>query len=182
VYKRQWEPSAAAIPNEGREAIGRALAAWDGPAVEQRPQPAAGAKLLPTVRGRVRPADLDEDGRFGLCAVVHRFTDSLLQGITALGVSADYLHAERRGYSTFELALRLLGELRLGDHYLIEIGVAHLGSSSMRFVHRMRDPRDGREIARLGQFGVQLDLDARRPSAWPEPIRARAVELLVPLE
>jgi acyl-CoA thioesterase FadM len=177
-----WQPSGAAIPAERRQAIGRRLAAWDGPAVERRPEPAAGAKLLTTVRGRVRPTDLDEDGRFSLCAVVHRFTDSLLQGIAALGVTTDYMHAERRAYSTFELALRLEGALRLGDPYLVELGVAHLGSSSLRLVHRMRDPRDGREIARLGQFGVQLDLDARRPAPFPEPIRARARELLVALE
>jgi acyl-CoA thioesterase FadM len=177
-----WQPSAAALPAERRQAIGQRLAAWDGPAVERRPEPATGARLLTTVRGRVRPADLDEDGHFSLCAVVHRFTDSLLQGIAALGWTADYMHAERRAYSTFELALRLAGALRLGDPYLVEIGVAHLGSSSLRFVHRMSDPRDGREIARLGQFGVQLDLDARRPAPLPEPIRARAKELLVPLE
>jgi hypothetical protein len=45
----------------------------------------------------------------------------------------------------------------------------------------MRDPIDGSEFARLGQFGVQLDLDTRRPAALPEALRAAATRLLVPV-
>ena len=33
-----------------------------------------------------------------------------------------------------------------------------------------------------GQYGVNLDLDARRPARWPDDIRARAQGLVVPLE
>ena len=61
-------------------------------------------------------------------------------------------------------------------------GIVHLGNSSLRFLHRMCDPRSGEELARLGQFGVQLDLDARRPAALPEELRARAAHLVVPVE
>jgi len=57
----------------------------------------------------------------------------------------------------------------------------HLGNSSIRFMHRMSDPVDGRELARLSQFGVQLDLDTRRPAALPEALRAAAAPLLVPV-
>jgi acyl-CoA thioesterase FadM len=170
------------LPSERRQAIAGRLAAWDGPAVERRPEPAAAARFFPTARGRVRPQDLDEQGRFAPAAHVHRFTDSLLQAAAALGMTAEYMHAARRGYSTFELRLRLIGELRLGDSYLVEIGVAHLGNSSLRFVHRLSDPRNGREIARLGQFGVLLDLDARRPASLPDDVRSRAKERLIPLE
>jgi hypothetical protein len=45
----------------------------------------------------------------------------------------------------------------------------------------MSDPNTGSESARLGQFGVQLDLDARRPTAFPEALRAAAARLLVPV-
>jgi hypothetical protein len=33
----------------------------------------------------------------------------------------------------------------------------------------------------LGQYGVNLDLDARRPARWPDEIRARAAGLVVPV-
>ncbi len=48
-------------------------------------------------------------------------------------------------------------------------------------IHRMEDPRSGAEVAYLGQYGVNLDLEARRPASWPDDIRARAEKLVVPL-
>jgi hypothetical protein len=48
-------------------------------------------------------------------------------------------------------------------------------------IHRMTDARNGNEIALVGQFGVNLDLDARRPARWPEEIRTRAAALVIPV-
>jgi acyl-CoA thioesterase FadM len=173
-----WElPPPAAMR---REAIAPLLAEWEGPAIERRSEPGSTAGSIATARGRVRPADLDEFGRFSLAAFVHRFTDALLQGCTAIGMTGEYMSTGRRGFSTFELVLSIAAAPRLGAPYLVESGIANLGSSSLRFLHRMLDPRDGRELARLGQFGVQLDLDARRPAPLPAEIRAAAARLLLP--
>jgi acyl-CoA thioesterase FadM len=76
--------------------------------------------------------------------------------------------------------LRIAAAPGVGEPYLVETGIAHLGSSSIRFLHRMTDPHSGRELARLGQFGVQLDLDARRPAPLPDHVRAGAARLLPP--
>ena len=64
------------------------------------------------------------------------------------------MQQQRRGFSTFELILHVSGVLRLDVPYLVETGIGHLGSSSLRMIHRMTDPRTGVEVARLGQFGV----------------------------
>jgi len=37
-------------------------------------------------------------------------------------------------------------------------------------------------VARLGQFGVQLDLDARRPAAISPEFRERAARLVVAVD
>jgi acyl-CoA thioesterase FadM len=130
----------------------------------------------------VTPADLDENGRFSAAAMVHRFTDACVQAGAAIGLTAEYMQTARRAYSTFELALRVARAPGLADPFLIETGILHLGNSSVRFLHRMCDPRSGQELARLGQFGVQLDLDARRPAALPPELRDRARRLVVPVE
>jgi len=156
------------------------LLPWPGPTVEHRPEPSTLEGFTPTARDRVKPTDLGADGNFTLAAFVHRFTAGCIQGLAAIGGTASYMEAERRGYSTFELALSISGLPRLGDPVLVETGVVHLGASSLRFLHRMCDPRTGAEFARLSQFGVQLDLDARRPTAFPEPLRSAAARLLVP--
>lgn len=157
------------------------LLSWPGPAVERRPEPTTIEGFLPTVRDRVKPMDLDADGDFALAAFVHRFTAACTQALAAIGATSSYMQAERRGYSTFELALQVTGSPRLGSPVLVETGIVHLGSSSIRFVHRMCDPATGSEFGRLGQFGVQLDLDARRPAALPEALRSAAARLLVPV-
>jgi acyl-CoA thioesterase FadM len=79
------------------------------------------------------------------------------------------------------MGMRVSSALRLDEPYLIETGIGHLGNSSLRMIHRMTNPRDGKEIARLSQYGVNLDLDARRPARWPEEVRAKAAEMVVPV-
>jgi acyl-CoA thioesterase FadM len=179
--EERWDLSGAPLSQMQRDAIASRLAAWDGPAVEERPDPASRAGFLVTARGRVKPGDLDANGRLGLAAIVHRFTDATVQSGAAIGMDSEFLVAHRRGLSTFELDLRLVGALALDEPYLVETGIAHFGGSSIRLVHVMTDPRDSREVARMSQYAVNLDLDARRPARWPDDIRARAQKLVVPV-
>lgn len=173
--------AAAPLPRDVREAMGGRLLVWPGPAVEHRPEPRTLEQFIPTVRDRIKPMDLDSGGRVALSAFVHRFTAGSIQALAAIGATSAYMNTERRGYSTFELALRVTGSPQSGDLVLVETGIVHLGNSSIRFIHRMCDPETGAEYARLGQFGVQLDLDTRRPAALPERLRAAAARLLVPV-
>ncbi len=173
--------ASGSLLRETRDAISRHLLPWPGPAVERRPEPTTTEGFIPTARDRVKPIDLDADGNFALAAFVHRFTAGCVQALAAIGATAGYMHAERRGFSTFELTLQVSRLPRSGDTAVVETGIVHLGNSSIRFMHRMNDPGDGSEFARLGQFGVQLDLDTRRPAALPEALRAAATGLLVPV-
>jgi acyl-CoA thioesterase FadM len=168
----RWEGVDARLP-------AARVADWDGPAFEARSDPADLTAMVPTAAGRVQPGDLDEFGRMGLCATIHKFTDSSLQVGAAVGLTADYIKTARRAFSTFEFRLRIGGALKLGDCYRTRSGIAHLGNSSLRFLHVMSDA-DGREVARLGQFGVTLDLDARRPAALGRELRERAEKLVLP--
>ena len=127
------------------------------------------------------PAMLDAVGRFSLSAMVHRFSNSSAQLGAAIGMDAEGMHQQRRGFSTFELMLRTTTPLPLDSPYLVETGIAHLGNTSLRMIHRMTDPRTGAEVARVSQYGVNLDLDARRPARWPDDVRAKAEALLVPV-
>ncbi len=170
--------AAPATPGQ-RAALAARLGDWNGPQAESRPEPISTAGFMPTARGRVRPADINVAGQFALGAIVHRFSNASGQIGAVIGMDATFMQRHRRGFSTFELILRMSGELRLDAAYLVETGIAHLGNSSLRMIHRMTDPTTGVEVARLSQYGVNLDLDARRPARWPEDIRQRAQALLV---
>ena len=127
------------------------------------------------------PATSNAAGHFALGAIVHRCSNASGQLGAAVGMDAAFMQQQRRGFSTFELTLRLSGAMPIDAPYLVETGVGHLGKSSLRMIHRMTDPRNGAEVARVSQFGVNLDLDARRPAAWPDDIRRRAAALVVPV-
>jgi acyl-CoA thioesterase FadM len=177
-----WELPPGALPSERYSVIAGRMEEWPGPATEARPEPKNMIGFTPTGRGRVKPVDLSTDGRFSVAAMVHRFTDASLQTGAAIGMSAAYLQANRRGFSTFELILRITGSLAVDEPYLIDTGIAHLGNSSLRMIHRMTDARSGVEVSRLSQYGVNLDLDARRPAKWPDEVLDRAAAMVVPME
>ena len=181
-FDEHWDLSVAPLTPQQRGAIDGRLAVWNGPVAESRPEPVATAGFIPAARGRVKQGDLDDAGHFALGAMVHRFSNASGQLGAAIGMDTGFMQQQRRGFSTFELTLRMSGVLRLDAPYLVETGIGHLGNTSLRMIHRMTDARNGAEIARLGQFGVNLDLDTRRPARWPDDVRRRAGALVVPVE
>jgi acyl-CoA thioesterase FadM len=178
-FEEHWDLSAGPLTPQQRGAVEAQLAAWNGPAAETRGEAASTARFIPTARGRVKAADADAAGNFALGAIVLRFSNASGQLGAAIGMDSAFMQQERRGFSTFELILHVSGVLPLDVPYLVETGIGHLGSSSLRMIHRMTDARTGGEVARLSQFGVNLDLDARRPARWPDAIRERAAGLVV---
>jgi acyl-CoA thioesterase FadM len=180
-FAEHWDLTKAPLSGDQRRTLALSLAQWNGPASEPRAEPRATAGFIPTARGRVKHADIDAAGHFALGAIVHRFSNSSAQLGAAIGMDALFMHQQRRGFSTFELVLNLSGKLPLDAPYLVTTGIAHLGNSSLRMIHCLTDPRTGAEIARLSQYGVNLDLDARRPARWPDEIREKAAALVIPV-
>jgi acyl-CoA thioesterase FadM len=136
--------------------------------------------LIASARDRVRPTELDTRGELALAGYVHRSSIGCIQLLTAMGLTPDYLREARRGFSTFEVKLRLEPPSpRAGDALALASGLMHLGSSSMRMIHRIFDARTGRRVATLRQSGVHFDLEARRSTPIPAELRAKAANLLL---
>jgi acyl-CoA thioesterase FadM len=169
----RWDGVDASLPEAW-------VATWEGPAFETRAEPTDLGGLIPSMAGRVQPHDLDEFGRIGLAGLVHKFSDAAVQFGAAIGLTADYIKTARRSFSAFELRLRIARFPGLDEIYRIDSGLAHLGNSSLRYLHVMRDG-GGREIARVDRYGVQLDLDTRRPAPVAPELRERAQRLLLPM-
>lgn len=140
----------------------------------------ASAGLIVTARDRVRPAELDWTGHLGLPGYIHRSSIGCIQLLTAMGLSPDYLREFRRGFSTFEIKLRLDAPGPVaGDALVVASGLMQLGMSSVRMIHRISDARSGRRVATVRQSGVQFDLEARRSTAIPGELRAKAAGLVL---
>jgi acyl-CoA thioesterase FadM len=103
-----------------------------------------------------------------------------MQTLAAIGMTGAYMEQQRRGFSTFELDLRLISAAKVGDMADVTTVFTHLGNSSVRFLHTMTCKQTGQPLATMGQSGVHLDMDARRSIALPDELRALAKRLLQP--
>ncbi len=136
--------------------------------------------LMVTARDHVRPTELDWTSHLALPGYVHRSSIGCIQLLTAMGLSPDYLREYRRGFSTFEIKLALeRPRPAAGAPLMVSSGLMQLGMSSVRMLHRISDPRDGRRVAMLRQSGVHFDLEARRSTPIPDDLRARASHLVL---
>ena len=169
---------AAAMPEPLRRALESRLVEWDRPPDEARSAPRDESAFIDSGRDTVKPWEIDLLGHMSVSFYLHRFSDANMHVVARFGMTPAYLRENRIGFSTFEFQGRFRRELRVGDRILIRSGLMHVGGSSMRILHRMYNVRSGELAAEFSQYGVHLDLDARRPSRIPEEMRARAAEQL----
>lgn len=170
----------ALYAEQRRAADGRRVP-WDGPPRDVRPQPRGLEGFRDTARDTVKPAEMDVAGQGALASYIHRFSAANSHALAGFGMTPGYMRAERRGFSTFEFQLALAGALRIGDPVRVRSAPVHVGTSSLRLLHVMTNDRTGERAATLEQFGVHLDLDARRPAPLPDGLREKAKALLVRL-
>ncbi len=168
----------APMPDSLREAIGSRLVEWDRPPDEPRPGPRDESGFIDSGRDTVKPWEVDLLGHMGLPFYLHRFSDANMHVVARFGMTPAYLRENRIGFSTFEFQGRFRRELRAGDRVRTRSGLMHVGGSSMRILHRMYGVRTGGLAAEFSQYGVHLDLDARRPTRLPDEMRARARKLV----
>jgi acyl-CoA thioesterase FadM len=162
-------PLPTSATREQRHRLETQALPWPGPAVPQTASRPTGRGAL-TGRDRVKQREIDEDGSMSLSTHVHRFSAAGLQFLSSIGMTGDYMDQNRRGFSTLALDLRLNAAAKVGDRIDVHTAIAHLGNTSLSYLHRMHRA-DGYAIASLLQVGVHLDLDARRPTAIPPAIR-----------
>jgi len=155
------------------------VAQWLGPSTAASTRPHAAAVGALTVRDRVKPWEIDATGGMSLPGYVHRFSAAAMQTLTVIGMTASYMQEQRRGFSTFELDLRLTGTAGVDEPIGVKTAIAHLGKSSLR-LHHILSGRKGRPLASMSQSGVHLDMDARRSAPLPETLRSRALAVMAP--
>ena len=180
VHMELGTRAGAPLPAGPRRAAEGREAAWDGPAREARWQPPPGSDgFLDSARDTVKPWEMDVFGQSAFPFYIHRFSAGGIQAFAQFGMTPAYMREQRRGMSTFEFQLEFVGELHAGDPVHVKTALLHLGNSSIRVLHRMFNGRTGGLVASLDQFGVHLDVDARRPTAFPDALRERARAILI---
>ena len=156
-----------------------AIAVWDGPEREERAQPASDERFILTHRDTTKPWEIDVVGHVGFQFYIHRFSSAGAQLFAAMGLDSGYQREHRLGFSTFEFQVRFQRELNAGAIVDVKSALVHMGGSSIRVQHRLYNAATNELSAVLDQFGVMLDLDARRPKRISDDIRQRAEPCLI---
>ena len=155
---------------------------WPEPPAEQRPRPRGDEGFVDGSLDAVKPAEMNVLGRSALSHYIHRFSASGGHLLATFGMTPAYMRTEQRGLSTFEFQLTIAGALRPGDIVRVQSALVHVGKSSLRLFHRMRNARTGEPLATLEQSGVHLDREARRSAPLPDALREKAQAMLAPTE
>jgi acyl-CoA thioester hydrolase len=161
-----------------REALGRAVMRWTGPDFVPVGLP-AGAGPVSTGRDRARPWEMDERGELRLLGYLMRFSNACLHLVDAIGMTDHYRRTAQRGFATFDTRLTIESPARAGTGLVASSFLLDVGTSSLKFLHRLHETRSGRLAAQFYQAGVQFDLEARRSAPLPPEIRERAQALRV---
>lgn len=169
-----------AVPmSEAQQArVRERIVAWDGDPRQERPNPAGDDGFAICARDTVKPWEIDLLGHMGFQFFVHRFSAAGLQLLGRIGCTSSFMREQKRGFSTFEFQLRFRRELKAGDRVAVKSGLTMLGNSSVCVLHRMYNEATGELSAQLSQFGVLLDMEARRPTRIPDAIREQAQRFL----
>lgn len=147
---------------------------WDASEPDRKARAREDARWAVTSAGLVRPEDADRFGRLDFTSLIHLASDANVQFQNMIGMTSSYMRESRIGFSTAEYQLTVHGELPpIGTPLQTRSALAHLGRTSLSFVHEVFDRRVERKLLTLAQLGVHLDLVARRPSPVPDHIRAR---------
>lgn len=166
------------VPDGVADKLDARLVDWTGPDPVSRDFPEGLAGLLPGGRDTVQPWEVDVLGHATFSQYIRRFSAANMHVMTAVGFSAEYMRSRRRGISTFELDVRYLRELHIGDLVTVHSTLADVGRSSYRLVHKLVNAASGELAAQMSQYSVHLDLDARRPTPLPDEIREKAQALI----
>ena len=152
---------------------------WPDREPERTAEVGAAAQWTETSKTVVRPENLDGRGLLDLDALIHHCSDANVQIQNAIGMTSSYMRDNRIGYSTAEYHLNCAAPPPpLGTALETRTTVAHLGRTSLWMVHEIHDASRNKPFATLAQFGVHLDMEARRPAPVPEPIRKNVKVLM----
>lgn len=138
-----------------------------------------GSRLIETLRGRVAVGECDHLGHMNVQSYVARLADATVTLGHAIGITADYVRAQRRTLVALHQDIAYLGELEAGDLVVMHSGFLSVDREQIRLVHRMLRAEDGAAMMAAKVLMRGVELERRTSVALDEAILARARRLLV---
>lgn len=131
------------------------------------------SELAVTHRGVVYPRELDHMGHMNVVSYVAKFDQATWNFFCDIGFTPSYLRDSGRALAAVRYDITYKKELRAGDVVTIRTKLTRVGSSSLTYVHEMRNG-ETIEIAALAEVtGVLIDRETRRSTPFPVDVVER---------
>jgi acyl-CoA thioester hydrolase len=135
-----------------------------------------------TYKGSVFPWHCDEMGHMNVMWYVGKFDEGTRHFFHALGLTPQFLRANKRGMAAVEQVIQYKRELLAGDIVTVHSVLLEIRERVIRFQHEMRKADTGEVAAVTTLTAVHLDTVARRACAFPESVRAKGAALLAQVD
>jgi acyl-CoA thioester hydrolase len=132
-----------------------------------------------THRGVVQAWQCDHMGHLNVMWYVGKFDEGTWNLLASIGLTPAYLRERKRLMVAVDQCITYRRELLAGDLITVESAVLAVGSSSVRFMHRMRNAETGALASLMILTGVHLDATARKSCPLPPAIRSAAESALL---
>jgi acyl-CoA thioester hydrolase len=131
-----------------------------------------------TYRGVVYPWHCDHMGHMNVMWYVGKFDEATWNLFAQLGVTPAFLRENSRAMAAVQQNITYKRELLSGDVVAVRSGMLEIRDKVAKFVHEMRDAQTGEVSAVCVLTAVHMDSNARKSTAFPAGIVARAKALL----
>jgi acyl-CoA thioester hydrolase len=136
-------------------------------------------RAIETYRGLVYPWSIDHVGHMNVQYYTARFDEATWHFFARLGLSPSYLRENQRSAVAADQHTQYKREVIAGTLLHVTSELLKLGTSSVRFLHRMFDSETNEVVATTELVGVYFDIEARRPASLPDFVRDRAADLVL---
>jgi acyl-CoA thioester hydrolase len=136
------------------------------------------ARQFETYRGFVYPWCIDHVGHMNVQSYVARFDEASWHFLARIGLTPSFLAAQNRGLVALDQRIQYRREVLPGSLLDVATELMELGHKTLRYLHRMRNSETAEEVASMELLVGYLDKAARRTTALPDVVAARARAVL----
>src|SRR3954468_21851729 len=131
-------------------------------------------QAVASYRGAVYPWQCDHVGHMNIMWYAGKFDEANWNLFARLGLTPSYLRHGGRGMAAVQQTISYQRELLAGDIVEVTSELLDLGVKSIRFRHEMRNAETGEIAATCEITAVHMDRQARKSTAFDEPVRRAA--------
>ncbi len=127
-----------------------------------------------TYRGIVYPWHCDHMGHMNVMWYVGKFDEATWNLFALIGITPEYIRAQKHGMAAVQQNISYKNELRAGDIVVVRSQVLEVREKVIRFQHELINEGNDELAAVCELTGVHLDLRTRKSRPLPPGIAARA--------